>query len=58
VRAVRDQRAGRPVVTSEAPFVESRLVAPSGLFPSAQERRELAEAAATSGGTSSGEGRR
>jgi carbon starvation protein len=46
VRAVRAQRAGGPIVTSETPFVESHLVAPAGLFPSAQERRELAAAGA------------
>ncbi|WP_272948707.1 carbon starvation CstA family protein [Micromonospora endolithica] len=38
VRAIRD---GRPLPTTEVPAVRSRLVAPSGLFPTAEERREL-----------------
>jgi carbon starvation protein len=39
---VRALRAGSPPPTTEAPFVESRLVAPAGLIPTAAERRELA----------------
>jgi carbon starvation protein len=52
VRAVQAQRAGTPSVTSETPFVESQLVAPSGLFASANERR----VAAASGAGASGGG--
>jgi carbon starvation protein len=41
---VRALRSREPLPTSEAPFVESRIVAPAGLIPTAQERRELAAA--------------
>jgi carbon starvation protein len=34
-------RAGRPLPTTETPPVPSKLVAPSGLFPTAEERRAL-----------------
>ncbi|HEY6795168.1 MAG TPA: carbon starvation CstA family protein [Kineosporiaceae bacterium] len=43
---LRAVRAGTTLASAEAPFVESRIVAPSGLFPTAQERREVAAAAA------------
>ena len=36
-------RARRPLPTTEVPFVESKLVAPAGLFPTAEERAVLAE---------------
>jgi carbon starvation protein len=34
-------RAKQPLPTTEAPFEESKLVAPAGLFPTAAERHEL-----------------
>ncbi|WP_283138919.1 carbon starvation CstA family protein [Rhizohabitans arisaemae] len=37
-------RARAPLPLTEAPYVESRIVAPAGLFPTADERRELAHA--------------
>lgn len=50
-------RAREPMPTTEAPYVKSKIVAPAGLFPTAEERRELAAAGATSGsGPSSGAG--
>jgi carbon starvation protein len=45
VVCVRAVRSGQPIATAEAPFVTSHLVAPSGLFARADERRELAAAA-------------
>ncbi len=39
---VRAIRARRPLPTTEVPFVESKLVAPAGLFPTAEERAVLA----------------
>jgi carbon starvation protein len=39
---VRAIQAGSTTASAEAPFVESTLVAPSGLFPTARERQELA----------------
>jgi carbon starvation protein len=42
--------ARRPVTTTETPFVESKLWAPSGLIPTAEERAVLA------GATTSGDG--
>jgi carbon starvation protein len=42
---VRAVQSGSARASAEAPFVESAIVAPAGLFPSAQERRELAAAA-------------
>lgn len=45
-------RAREPIPTAEAPYVKSKIVAPAGLFPTAEERRELAAAAA---GSSPGE---
>jgi carbon starvation protein len=47
---VRVIRSGKPAPTTETPFVQSQLVAPAGLFPTADERLELA-------GTSVGNGR-
>jgi carbon starvation protein len=41
---VRAVRSGAPGASAEAPFVESQLVAPSGLFATAAERRETAAA--------------
>lgn len=35
-------KRGEPLPSSEAPFVESKLVAPSGLIPTREERRQLA----------------
>jgi carbon starvation protein len=40
-------RSGRPAPTTETPFVQSRISAPAGLFPTADER--LAPAGAGSG---------
>jgi carbon starvation protein len=34
-------RSPAPLASSEAPFVESKLVAPAGIIPTAAERREL-----------------
>jgi carbon starvation protein len=42
-------RSREPASTSEAPFVESHIKAPAGLFPTRQERRELAAVGASSG---------
>jgi carbon starvation protein len=41
---IRAVRAREPLPTTEAPFVESQIVAPAGLIPTAAERRELAAA--------------
>ncbi|WP_308283939.1 carbon starvation CstA family protein [Streptomyces buecherae] len=46
VRAIRDPEAAR---LHEAPYVESRIVAPAGLVATPEEKRELAEAAAAAG---------
>jgi carbon starvation protein len=37
-------RAREPLATTEAPFVESKILAPAGLFPTAEERAVLAGA--------------
>jgi carbon starvation protein len=37
---VRALRSGTTPPTTEAPYVESQLVAPAGLIPTAEERRE------------------
>ncbi|BCB81014.1 carbon starvation CstA family protein [Phytohabitans flavus] len=37
-------RAREPLPTTEAPYVKSQIVAPAGLFPTAEEKRELAAA--------------
>jgi hypothetical protein len=42
-------RAGRPLPTTEVPPEPSRLVAPAGLFPTAEERAALAAAGAEGG---------
>jgi carbon starvation protein len=42
VVCVRAVRSGSTTASAETPFVESHLVAPAGLFPTAAERRELA----------------
>jgi carbon starvation protein len=42
--------AREPLPTTETPFVESKISAPAGLFPTADERRELAAAGAAHGG--------
>ncbi|MEV0969210.1 carbon starvation CstA family protein [Microtetraspora glauca] len=50
-------RAREPLPIAEAPYVESTIVAPSGLFSSAAERRELAYAgvgATAAGGSVAG----
>jgi carbon starvation protein len=44
-------RARAPLATTEAPYVKSTIVAPAGLFPTAEEKRELAAASAASGGS-------
>ena len=44
VVCVRAVRSGGVTASAEAPFVESKLVAPAGLIPTAAERRELAAA--------------
>ncbi|MEU5939669.1 carbon starvation CstA family protein [Micromonospora sp. NPDC047548] len=43
---LRALRSRTPLPTTEAPFVESRIVAPAGLIPTAEERREMALAGA------------
>jgi len=43
---VRAVRSGTSSASAEEPFVQSHLVAPSGIFPTAAERRELAAAGA------------
>ncbi len=45
-RAVRTREA---LPTAEAPYVESHIVAPAGLFPTSEERRELELVGADSG---------
>jgi carbon starvation protein len=40
----------RELPTTETPFVESRLLAPAGLFPTGEERLALAGATAGDGG--------
>jgi carbon starvation protein len=47
---IRVIRTREPLPTTEAPFVESRLVAPAGLIPTAAERRTLAGVGARSDG--------
>jgi carbon starvation protein len=44
----------RPATTTEAPYVESRLVAPAGLFPTADERALLAAGNGHAVGTGNG----
>ena len=43
-------RRGEPMPSTEAPFVQSKIVAPSGLFPTREERRMMAEAGVGGGG--------
>jgi len=43
-------RRGEPMPSTEAPFVQSKIVAPSGLFATREERRMMAEATAGAGG--------
>ncbi len=43
-------RATEPLPSTEAPFVQSKIVAPSGLFATREEKRLMAQAAAASGG--------
>jgi carbon starvation protein len=43
-------RSREPLPTTETPFVESKISAPAGLFPTAEERREFATAGAAHGG--------
>ena len=40
-------RAREPLPTTEAPYVKSNIVAPAGLFPTAEEKRELAAASSS-----------
>jgi carbon starvation protein len=54
VVCVQAMRSGSTTASAEAPFEESHLVAPAGLFPSAQERRELAAAGASGSSGRSG----
>ncbi|SFK58182.1 carbon starvation CstA family protein [Geodermatophilus ruber] len=42
-RAIQAHRAGLPVPTTEEPYVPSTLVEPSGIFPTAEEKRAMAE---------------
>ena len=54
---VRAVRTGSTSASAEDPFVESHLVAPAGIFPTAAERRELATAGAGSvAGSGAGSG--
>jgi carbon starvation protein len=46
---VKALRAGGEIESAEAPFVESHIRAPSGLIPTAAERRELAAVGAAGG---------
>jgi carbon starvation protein len=46
---VRVIRSGKPAPTTETPFVQSQLVAPAGLFPTADERLATAGASAGNG---------
>ncbi|HEY6738637.1 MAG TPA: carbon starvation protein A, partial [Actinopolymorphaceae bacterium] len=46
-------RSPEPLPSSEAPFVESKIVAPSGLVTTAEERRMLAESGSGAGGSGS-----
>ena len=48
---IRAIRARAPLPTAEAPYVPSRLVAPAGLFPTAEERALLAGASGGDGAT-------
>ena len=45
VAAIRTQRAGGVVTTTETPHVPSQIVAPAGFLPTAEEKREMAAAA-------------
>jgi carbon starvation protein len=49
IACVRAGRVGSTSVGTEVPFVESTLVAPAGLFPTAGELRELAMLGASAG---------
>jgi carbon starvation protein len=51
-------RARQPLPTTEEPYVKSTIVAPAGLFPTAEERRELAAAGAGPSGAGSSAGDR
>jgi len=51
-------RVHGPLPTTEAPHVESRLVAPAGLIPTREERREMAGAGTDRGGGGRGGGER
>jgi carbon starvation protein len=48
-------RAGGSLPTTETPFVESKLHAPAGLFPTAEERLALAGANGSNGARAAGE---
>jgi carbon starvation protein len=43
---IRAVRARRPLPTTETPFVQSRIVAPAGLLPTAEDRAAMAGAGA------------
>jgi carbon starvation protein len=50
---VKALRSPEPMPTTEAPFAESKIWAPAGLLPTADERRELAALGAAHGGEGS-----
>jgi carbon starvation protein len=47
---VKALRSREPLPTAETPFVESKISAPAGLIPTAEERREVAAVGAAHGG--------
>jgi carbon starvation protein len=47
---VKALRSREPLPTTETPFVESKISAPAGLIPTAEERREVAAVGAAHGG--------
>ncbi|WP_424532047.1 carbon starvation CstA family protein [Sphaerisporangium viridialbum] len=51
VACIRALRSREPLTLAEAPYVESGLVAPAGLFTTAMERHELAQVGASSSET-------
>jgi carbon starvation protein len=54
---VKALRGGEPLELNEAPYQRSHLVAPAGLFPTAEERAALAGAGADGGHAMAGGGR-
>ncbi len=53
---IRTLRAGGQAETTEVPYVRSTIVAPSGLIPTADERRAMASASRGGGGDGDGDG--